>query len=60
MKDEVKNWIEFAKEDLKIAELALKEGILLLDRFYISMRNLSLQKHLWGKEVNRYATERRA
>jgi len=42
MKDEVKNWIEFAKEDLKIAELALKEGILLLDRFYISMRNLSL------------------
>jgi len=42
MKDEVKNWIEFAKEDLKIAELALKEEILLLDRFYISMQNLSL------------------
>lgn len=27
MKDEVKNWIEFADEDLKMAELALKEKI---------------------------------
>lgn len=27
MKDEAKNWIEFASEDLKMAELALKEKI---------------------------------
>lgn len=54
MKEEVKRWIDFADEDLRMAELALKEGIyskipkspfdeikeklLLLDRFYIPTR----------------------
>ena len=27
MKEEVKRWIDFADEDLRMAELALKEGI---------------------------------
>jgi len=27
MKDEVKNWLDFAYEDLRMAELALKEKI---------------------------------
>ncbi|MEW6103321.1 MAG: HEPN domain-containing protein [bacterium] len=27
MKEEIKSWIEFASEDLKMAELALEEGI---------------------------------